>query len=81
MGVSDLVVNERRSAMLIPSMDISCLMVHAEQIEEQKLKRVGRELKRSRADDGNSSKVRFEIQENQSSKRGFLTKVLLTLQG
>ncbi|XP_049354661.1 uncharacterized protein LOC125819236 [Solanum verrucosum] len=60
-----------RSAMLIPSMDISRLMVHAEQIEEQKLKKVGRELKRSRADDGNSSNVRFEIQNKPMFKQRF----------
>ncbi|KAH0661557.1 hypothetical protein KY284_026488 [Solanum tuberosum] len=71
MGVSDLVLNEYRSDMLIPSMDISRLIVHAEQIEEQKLKRVGRELKRSRADDGNSSKVRFEIQDKPKFKKRF----------
>ncbi|KAH0716653.1 hypothetical protein KY290_012914 [Solanum tuberosum] len=71
MGVSDLVVNDCRSAMLIPSMDISRLMVHAEQIEEQKLKQVGGELKKSRTDDGNSSKVRFEIQDKPKFKERF----------
>ncbi|XP_049369896.1 uncharacterized protein LOC125834788 [Solanum verrucosum] len=58
-------------AMLIPSIDISRLMVHVEQIEEQKLKQVGRELKRSRADDGNSSKVRFEIQDKPKFKKRY----------
>ncbi|KAH0709204.1 hypothetical protein KY284_010631 [Solanum tuberosum] len=72
MGVSDLVVNECCSAMLIPGMYISRLMVHAEQIEEQKLRRVGRELKkRSRADHWNSSKVRFEIQNKPKFKKRF----------
>ena len=45
MGVSDLVVNKCRLAMFIPSMDISLLMVHAEQMENKMLKNVGRELR------------------------------------
>uniref|UniRef100_M1DRH0 Gag-pol polyprotein n=1 Tax=Solanum tuberosum TaxID=4113 RepID=M1DRH0_SOLTU len=60
-----------RSAMLIPTMNISRLMVHAKQIEEQKLKQVGREIKRGRVDDGNSSKGRFEVQGKPRFKKRF----------
>ena len=71
MGISDLVVNECKSAMHIPSMNIFCLMIHAEQIEEQNLKQVGRELKRSMTDDGDSSKARFEFQGKPRFKKKF----------
>ena len=64
MGISDLVVSECRSSMLIRSIDICCHMVHAEQFEEKKLKQVDRELKKVRIEDGNSSKTRLEVQDN-----------------
>ena len=37
-GMSILVRKEYRSSMLYENIDISCLMVYAEQIEEDKLK-------------------------------------------
>lgn len=71
MGVFDLVVNEYCSAILISNMDISCLMVHDEQIEKQKLKKVCNELKRTRAENGNYSKAIFKVQDKIRFKKSF----------
>ncbi|KAH0727836.1 hypothetical protein KY290_003558 [Solanum tuberosum] len=71
MRISDLVVNDCRSIMLIQSMNISRHMVHVEQIEEQKLNQMKRELKKARTDDGNSSKCKFEGQGRPRFKRIF----------
>lgn len=60
MGVSDLVVNECRFAILIQSIHIFCHIVHAEQAEEQKLKQGNREVNNARKNDGNSLKGKFK---------------------
>ena len=61
--------------MLSQSMNISRLMVHAKQIEEQKLKQVGGQLKTSKLYEGNSSKIRFEIQKKPRFKKRILIQV------
>ena len=75
MGISDLVGNECRSTMLIRSIEISRHMVHAEKIIEQNLKQVCPDLKKVRSEDGNSSKIRFEVQDKQRFKKKFSNQV------
>ncbi|XP_049363321.1 uncharacterized protein LOC125828060 [Solanum verrucosum] len=54
-GASDLVIKERLTAMVVKEMDVSCLMVHAQQTEEEKLKEKTRNSKSARRDDGDFS--------------------------
>ena len=61
-------------AMLFPRMNVSPLMVHAEQIEKN-LKKVGKELKKVIVEDGNYSKTRFEVQDKPRFKRRFSNQV------
>ena len=51
-GVSDDLQEEFHSAMLHDNMNIYCLMVHAQQVEDARSKRKSRNVKRERSLDG-----------------------------
>ncbi|KAH0654435.1 hypothetical protein KY290_032963 [Solanum tuberosum] len=61
LGVSTMVVKECRTVMLINEMDISCLMVHAQQIKEENLKERSREANRAKTGDGDFSHSRPDV--------------------
>ncbi|WMV46143.1 hypothetical protein MTR67_039528 [Solanum verrucosum] len=58
--VSEMVVMEHRTAMLIKEMYISRLMIHVQQIEQHKLKERSREEKKTKTSDGDFSHTRFD---------------------
>ena len=71
MGVFSLVVNECPLTIVIPTKNISHLMVHAKQIEEKNLRQVGREQSRTRVEDNNSFKSRLEVQGKPKFKKRY----------
>ena len=74
MGVSDELQKECHSVMLHDNMNISRLMVNAQQVEEGRDKRKILDAKRERYFDGGCSKGRLEIEEKPTFKRWFLIK-------
>ncbi|XP_015167771.1 uncharacterized protein [Solanum tuberosum] len=70
-GVSDSIEKKCRAAKLHDNMDISRLIVYAQQVEESRLRKKSREVKRTRSNDGNSSKGKFEGQSGPRFKKRF----------
>ncbi|WMV09048.1 hypothetical protein MTR67_002433 [Solanum verrucosum] len=60
-GVFEMIVKECRTTMLINCMDISHLIVHSQQIKEEKLKEWSREANRAKIDDDNFSYLRTRV--------------------
>ena len=73
--VFDDLVEACYSAMLHDSMIISYLMVHAQQVEETRLRRNSREAKKARSYEGGSSKGRPEIQDKPRLKKSLSNQV------
>ena len=56
-------------------MNISCLMVHPQKVEETRVNRSSMDVKRARSYDGGSSKCRRDIQDNPTFKKKFTYQV------
>ncbi|XP_049406182.1 uncharacterized protein LOC125869789 [Solanum stenotomum] len=70
-GVPDAIEKECQASMLHENIDIFRLMVHAQQVEESRLRKRNREVKRPRADEANASKGKFEGQCEPRFKKRF----------
>lgn len=77
--VSDSIEKHCRLTMLHNNMDISCLMVYAQYVKENRLRRKSGEVKRTSSNDGCSSKGKFEIKDRKRGRRGLSTKACLML--
>ena len=62
-GVSDGLKEKCHSAMIHYNMNISCFVVHAQQVEESRVKRKRRDAKRTRSFNDGSSKGRLYIKD------------------
>lgn len=74
-GGFKMVVKECRTAMLLNYMDISCLMVYAQQIEEDKLNEKSKEVKKAKTSDGIFLYARSNGQSRTRFRQSILVKV------
>ncbi|KAH0706305.1 hypothetical protein KY285_010808 [Solanum tuberosum] len=70
-SVSNSIEEECHAAILHDNMDISRLIVYAQQVEETSLRKKNREVKRARTDDRNSYKGKFEGQGRSRFRKRF----------
>lgn len=75
-GVSKIVVKEGRIAMLFRKIDISRLMKHTQQIEEEKHKERSGEVKRAKTSDGDFSYLQSDRDGRSRFRQRFSVKVL-----
>ena len=61
--------------MVHENIDLSRLMVHAQQVEESHLRKMNREAKRAESFESYSSKSRLDVQDKSMFKKRFLNQV------
>ena len=76
IGVSKKLEEECRAAMLHKNMDLSRLMVHAQQIEDSRVRKTSKEAMKIRYLESSSSKSRLDVKANTKFKRGFKIRLL-----
>ena len=69
--VSEEFEEEYCASMLHDNMDLSWLMVHAQQVEESPLRKTNREAKRSKSFESGSSMSRLNVQDKPKYKKWF----------
>ena len=64
------------ASMLYNNMDLSMLMIHAQQVEEIRLRKRNWESKKSKSFESCSSKSRLDVQDKTNFKKRFSNQVL-----